>query len=87
MNIARIEGKLIVLSEEVGVSAYDFNFDLHFACDHPYQIETEELCVLRVGAIADYASEFNDKLEMGLRLVNSPAETRSPANWKVGIPF
>jgi hypothetical protein len=74
VNIARIERKLIVFSEDVGVSAYDFNFDLHFACDHPHQIETEELCVLRVGPIADYATEFNHKLEMGLRLVNSPAE-------------
>ena len=74
MNIARVEGKLIVLSEQVGVSAYDFDFDLHFACDHPHRIESEELCVLRIGPIPDYESEFNDKLEMGLRLVNSPAE-------------
>lgn len=74
MNIARVEGKLFILSEEIGVSAYDFNFDLHFVCDHPYRIEGEELCVLRIGPIADYAAEFNDKLEMGLRLVNSPIE-------------
>ena len=74
VNIARVESKLIVVSQEVGVSAYDFNFDLHFACNHPYQIEGEELCVLRVGPIADYQAEFDDKLGMGLRLVNSPVE-------------
>jgi len=74
MNIARVERKLVVLSEEVGVSAYDFNFDLHFACDHPYRIEDEELCVLRVGPIPDYAAEFDERQKMGLRLVNSPAE-------------
>ncbi|KQU80444.1 MULTISPECIES: ATP-grasp domain-containing protein [unclassified Rhizobacter] len=74
MNIARVEYKLIVVSEDVGVPAYDFDFDLHFACDHPYQIEGEELCVLRVGPLSDYATEFDDKLAMGLRLVNSPAE-------------
>ena len=74
VNIARLEDKLVVVSQEVGVSAYDFNFDLHFACDHPYQIEGEEPCVLRVGPIADYPAEFDDKLGMGLRLVNSPAE-------------
>ena len=74
MNIARLDGKLIIVSEEVGVSAYDFDFDLHFTCDHPYRIEHEELCVMRVGPIPDYATEFNDKLEMGLRLVNSPVE-------------
>jgi len=74
VNTARIEKKLFILSEEVGVAAYDFNFELHFACDHPYQLEGEELCVLRVGPIPDYAVEFNDRLEMGLRLVNSPDE-------------
>lgn len=74
MNIARLENKLLVLSEIVGVSAYDFNFDLHFACDHPYEISREELCVLRIGAIADYCAEFNDKLQMGLRLVNTPEQ-------------
>jgi len=73
MNIARVERKLIVRSEDVGVSAYDFDFELHFACDHPYRIDGEELCVLRVGAIRDYATEYDDKLSMGLRLVNSPA--------------
>lgn len=74
MNIARIEDKLIVVSEEVGVSSYDFNFDLHFACSHPYRIEGEALCVLRVGPIADYTNEFNEKLSLGLRPVNSPTE-------------
>ena len=31
-----IEKKLIVFSDEVGVSAYDFNFELHFACRGRY---------------------------------------------------
>jgi hypothetical protein len=74
VNIARLENKLLVVSEEVGVSAYDFNFDLYFACTHPYQIEGEEMCVLRVGAIDNYEREFDDKLALGLRPVNSPAE-------------
>jgi hypothetical protein len=74
LNIVHLENKLFILSEEVGVAAYDFNFELHFACDHPYRIEGEELCVLRIGPIPDYPTEFKDKLEMGLRLVNSPTE-------------
>jgi hypothetical protein len=74
MNLARVEDKLLVLTEEVGVSAYDFDFDLHFTCSHPYQIEGEEPCVLRIGAIADYETEFHERLAMGLRLVNSTAE-------------
>jgi hypothetical protein len=74
MNIARVETQLILVSEPTGVSAYDFDFDLHFACSHPYRIEGEAPCVLRVGAIADYAAEYEEKRSMGLRLVNSPDE-------------
>lgn len=76
MNIARIEDKLIVLSKDVGVATYDFNFDLYFSCAHPHQLEREELCVLRVGPLPNYEAEFNEKRETGLRLVNSPAEHR-----------
>lgn len=56
VNIASIEGKLIVLSEAIGVASYDFNFDLHFSCDHPYQLEREELCVLRIAPLLDLRS-------------------------------
>jgi len=87
MNIARVGRKLIVVSEEVGVSTYDFDFDLHFACDHPYRIDGEELCVLRVGPISDYAAEFDDKLSMGLRLVNSPGEHVLASELEAWYPF
>lgn len=74
MNLARVEGRLFVISAPVGVDAYDFDFDLHFRCEHPFRLEREEPCVLRVGAIADYAAEFRERLEMSLRLVNTPDE-------------
>ncbi len=74
MNIARVEKKLIVVTESVGVLAYDFNFDLHFACSHPNQINEEERCVLRIGPVPDYSTQYAEKLAMGLRLVNSPKE-------------
>ncbi len=74
MNLARIDYKVIVCSEVVNVSAYDFDFELHFHCDHPYRIEGEEPCILRIGPIADYPAVFDQYLAMGLRLVNTPAE-------------
>ena len=74
MNLAKLENKLLVLSQNLGVAVYDFQFDLHFACSHPYQIDGEQLCVLRVGALDDYAAAYAEKLTQGLRLVNSPAE-------------
>lgn len=76
MNIADLENKLLIVSERTGVSAYDFDFDLHFTCGHPYRIDTERPCVLRIGAIDDYAALFDEHLASGLRLVNTPAEHR-----------
>ena len=74
MNVARVEERLVVVSEKIGVSVYDFDFDLNFSCTHPHVFDREELCVLRIGPIPDYAREFDDKLSWGLRLVNSPVE-------------
>jgi hypothetical protein len=74
MNIASIEGKLVVISQPTGVSTYDFDFDLHFACRHPHRFEREEPCVLRIGPLRDYAAEYRRVLELGLRPVNSPEE-------------
>ncbi|MFB9245799.1 ATP-grasp domain-containing protein [Massilia antarctica] len=74
VSIARLENKLVVVSDPVGVAAYDFDVGSHFDCTHPYRFDAEEPCVLRTGPIADYDAEFADKLAMGLRLVNSPQE-------------
>ncbi|WP_426167193.1 ATP-grasp domain-containing protein [Pseudoduganella sp. R-34] len=87
VNVARIEKKLFVVSDVVGVSAYDFNFDLHFACDHPYRVEGESLCILRIGPIDDYAAEFREKLDMGLRLVNSPDEHSRASELEHWYPY
>lgn len=74
VNITRVQNRLLVVSQEIGVSAYDFDFELHFCCSHPYRIDGEEVCVLRIGPIADYATEFRSKLSMGLRPVNTSRE-------------
>ncbi len=50
------------------------------------RIEGEELCVSRIGPILDYTAEFNDKLEMGLRLVNSPREHILASDSRTGTP-
>lgn len=74
MNLTLLDNKLLILSAEVGLNVYDFNFELHFPCTHPYQIEGEQLCVLRVGALDDYAQEYATQLAYGIRLVNSPEQ-------------
>jgi hypothetical protein len=87
MNIARLEDKLIVVSQEVGASVYDFDFDLHFTCSHPYILESEEVCVLRIGPIVDYAAEYQEKHNMNLRLINSPAEHARASELEVWYPL
>jgi hypothetical protein len=84
VNIARVENKLVVVSQATNVPTYDFDFDLHFSCRHPYRFEREELCVLRIGALDAYDAKFREKLDIGLRLVNSPADHRLASeleNW------
>lgn len=74
MNLACIESQLFVVSKIIGVSVYDFDFNLHFNVQHPIHIDGENLCVLRVGSISNYLNEYSKMLGMGLRLVNSPEE-------------
>ena len=71
MNWVRIEEKLNVISNKTHVAVYDFDFELYFNCRHPYKLESEELCIARIGGIADYQETFKEHLEVGLRLVNS----------------
>ncbi|MCL2713189.1 MAG: hypothetical protein FWD68_00950 [Alphaproteobacteria bacterium] len=73
-NISRIESSLVVVSRKVGVSTYDFDFDLNFSCVHPCQFRDGETCVMRIGAVPRYAQEYEDRKAIGLRLVNSPEE-------------
>jgi len=74
LTIARIEDRLLVISQKVGAPAYDFDFGLNFSCTHPFQFREYELCILRIGPVAPYEEEYAEKAEWGLRLVNSPEE-------------
>ena len=87
MNIVRLEDKLVVVNEEVGVSVYDFNFDLHFVCSHPNYFERAELCVLRKGSIADYVGEYGEMQNIGLKLVNSPVEHEIASELEHWYPY
>jgi hypothetical protein len=86
MNLARIENRLLVLSEPVGVAVYDFDFELHFACTHPFRLEAEEPGVLRKGAVPDYAAEYAACLAIGLRLVNSPEQQQRASELEAWYP-
>ena len=74
MNLIQLDDNLVILSDEVNIPIYDFNFELYFNCKHPSYFEDEKICILRIGPIHDYENEYQDKLTMGLRLVNNPNE-------------
>ena len=75
-----------ILEDDLG-DIRDFDFDLHFACSHPYILESEEMGVLRIGPIVDYAAEYEEKQNLGLRLVNSPAEHARASELEVWYPL
>ncbi|MFZ6873630.1 ATP-grasp domain-containing protein [Undibacterium sp. Di27W] len=87
MNLALIEDKLFVVSEQLGLAIYDFDFNLHFSCKHPYLIEGQHPCIMRIGAIANYAQEYEDKLEMGLQLVNTPDQHKLASELEAWYPL
>src|SRR5262249_61349881 len=47
----------------------------------------EEVCVLRIGPIVDYAAEYQEKHNMNLRLINSPAEHARASELEVWYPL
>jgi hypothetical protein len=72
MDILRIESKLNIVSEPAHVAVYDFNFELFFACSHPVYFPEPETCILRIGAIINYAEKVEELLSRGLMVVNTP---------------
>lgn len=74
MNILSLEHERVIVCEAVGVTSYDFNFELHFECSHPYIFDDEQPCVLRIGPIEDYAAIYAQMQALGLRPVNSPEQ-------------
>lgn len=87
MNIIRVEDRLLIIVETVGIPVYDFNFDLYFRCGHPSSFASEELSVLRIGPILDYKRQFAEKADMGLRLLNSPVEHARASELETWYPI
>lgn len=76
-----------MISAPVGAPVYDFDFDLHFSCSHPYAFRSGEPCVLRIGAIADYEAVAGEKADWGLTLVNSVEDHRRASELEAWYPL
>lgn len=87
MNLAFVEDAFAILSAPVGVSVYDFDFELYFRCTHPPQFEPGTPAILRIGAVEDYDAQYREALDWGLRLVNSPDEYRRASELEAWYPL
>ncbi|MEM8778402.1 MAG: ATP-grasp domain-containing protein [Cyanobacteria bacterium P01_G01_bin.49] len=87
MNIVCIEQKLTIINEKSHVAVYDFDFELFFNCTHPVYLPPDEICVLRIGAIKDYAIKYEKKQSIGLKLINSPQEHRRASELEQWYPL
>ena len=69
-----VEDKLWILSSPTGLAQYDFNFESHFRCHHPYDLDSPIIAVARMGAAPDYQSRFDSLMQWGVRLIHTPSE-------------
>lgn len=67
-----IKDQLWLVTEPVGVSAYDFDFRQFFDCRTPYEYPERLPGVARIGAFENYEMFFCDCAEVGIDLVHSP---------------
>ena len=74
MDIIKLSNNLNIISSPVNVSVYDFNFELFFECSHPLYFNQGDIGILRLGAIDDYESVYNEWYSQGLTLINTPSE-------------
>ena len=87
MNLLSLENRLCLITVPTHVAGYDFDFELHFTCSHPYRLQNEMAAVLRVGAVADYAADYEEYLAAGLRLVNTPAHHELASELALWYPY
>lgn len=73
IDFVRVESAIWVASKKINVPAYDFQFDPLFRLDRP-RLDEEVSVVSRIGAIRDYALLYQNFLDYGFRMVNSPEQ-------------
>lgn len=87
MDAMLLEDRLAVISEPVGVPAYDFDFGLYFRCGHPYAFAPGTPAVLRIGGVTDYAQAYHEHAQWNLHLVNTPEEHRRASELEAWYPL
>lgn len=86
-NFVSVEQKLIVATQRTNVSVYDFDFELFFDCRHPSYFQEGEVCVLRTGALPNYAELYAEYVELGLRPIHTPEQHLLASELKAWYPL
>lgn len=73
-NLTLVEDTLYVVDAPVGLSKYDFDFSLHFACSHPAWLDAPITAVARMGAAPDYLARFDEMKRWGITLIHTPEQ-------------
>ncbi|MCP3921186.1 MAG: ATP-grasp domain-containing protein [Desulfobacterales bacterium] len=83
-NITLIDDTVWVIDQPIGMAQYDFRFEDHFVCKHPYQLDSEITAIARMGAANDYAKRYEKMENWGIKLIHTPEEydlTSYLPNW------
>lgn len=75
-SVTHVQNLVYVLTNQIGLPAYDFDFTNHFPCKHPQFWPDEIEAVSRIGATNDYEKRYNDFLSNNIRLIHSPEDYR-----------
>ena len=74
IDIFQIERSLWIAEAKIGLPVYDFPFAQMMDCRHGRFGQDEVVAIGRFGAVSDYDTLYAGLLELGVRLVHSPAE-------------
>lgn len=69
-----LDESIWVLVADIGVPAYDFQFEQFFPARQPWDRPGIVDTVARIGAFTDYAESYGALLKVGIRLVHSPEQ-------------
>jgi len=74
-SLLHLEQSVWIVTREIGLPVYDYAFERHFACDHPWRVPDGGVtAIARLGAAEDYEARFEYFAAMGIRLIHTPAE-------------
>lgn len=74
-SLVYLEQAIWLVTREIGVPVYDYEFERHFACQHPWRIPEDGItAIARLGAAEDYEARYNHFATLGIHLIHTPSQ-------------